>query len=266
MKLLHGWIYTVLMLMIASASGGSAFAADVLLGPGDGLKVAVYGHPDLSLDTRVSERGSIRFPLLGEVMLAGLDCAAAETRIAAMLDAGGFVRKPSVNVTLSQLNSKQISVLGQVNRPGRYPLDGTRTLTDIIALAGGIAAEGGDTAILVHRQTGQASKEVIDLAAIIRAGNMTQNIELMHDDVLYVERAPRFYIYGEVQRPGAYRLEPQMTLAHVLSLAGGLSPRGTERGARIKRRDDSGQMRVIDVGPADFIKVDDVVQIKESLF
>lgn len=266
MKLLRRWIVSLFMLALGLATSTAAASAEVLLGAGDSVKVAVYGHPDLSLELRVSESGNIRFPLLGEVALAGLDCAAAETRIAAMLDAGGFVRKPHVNISIVQLNSKQVSVLGQVNRPGRYPLDGRRSLTDIIAQAGGIAAEGGDTAILVRQQAGQPGREVIDLAALIRGANSNANVELAPGDVVYVERAPRFYIYGEVQRPGAYRLEPQMTLAQALSLAGGLSVRGTERGARVKRLDGNGQMRVIDVGQGDFIKVDDVIQIKESLF
>ena len=262
MKLLNALFFSLLTL----ACSAPARAAEFVLGPGDGLRISVYGQPDLALETRLSESGSIRFPLLGEVKLMGLEPAAAEARIAGLLDVGGFVRKPHVNIAVTQFNSKQIAVLGQVNRPGRYPADGKHTLTDVIAQAGGIAADGGDTVILVQKRDGSTSRSSIDLSAMVRGGNLTHNVELMGDDVIYVERAPKFYIDGEVQRPGAYRLEHGTTMAQALAVAGGLSQRGTERGARIKRADADGNLHMVPAAPGDVIRADDVIHIKESLF
>ncbi len=252
--------------LIMSAWVVGAAAADVPLGPGDVLKISVHGNPDLSLETRVSEGGSITFPLVGEVSVGGQDTFAAEKKIAGLLESGGFIRKPQVNIIVTQMQSRQVSVLGQVNRPGRYPIDGKRRLTDILALAGGASAEGGDTVTLIHTRDGEASREVIDILEMVRSGDMTKNRELASNDTIYVERAPRFYIYGEVQRPGVFRLERNMTVLQALSVGGGLTPRGTERGVRIKRRDADGNMQVLKARHDELVRVDDVIYIRESLF
>jgi polysaccharide export outer membrane protein len=95
---------------------------------------------------------------------------------------------------------------------------------------------------------------------------MKQNIELTGSDVVYVDRAARFYIYGEVQRPGQFRLERGMTVLQALSVGGGLTLRGTERNIRIKRRDAGGNLQVLTAKHDDLIQVDDVVFVQESLF
>ncbi len=262
MKKIIIWITAALL----TASAGWATAADVLLGPGDVVKVSVFGNPDLTLETRVSEAGSISFPLIGEVAIGGLPAAAAEKKIAGLLESGGFLRKPQVNLIVTVLQSQQVSVLGQVNRPGRYPIDGKRTLTDILASAGGVSAEGGDTVTLIRNRDGKAVKETVDLLDMMHSGDMNRNFDLSGNDVIYVERAPRFYIYGEVQRPGFFRLERNTTVLQALSAGGGLTARGTERGIRIKRRDGSGKLEVLDAQMDDLVRVDDVVYVRESLF
>jgi polysaccharide export outer membrane protein len=255
-----------LMALMMAFNVNSVVAADILLGPGDVIKVSVFGNPDLSLETRVSQTGSISFPLIGEVAIGGLAASEAEKKIASMLETGGFLRKPQVNLIVTLLQSQQVSVLGQVNRPGRYPIDGTRTLTDILALAGGVAPEGGEIITLIRNRDGKTTKETIDLVEMMRSGDFNKNLELTSNDVVYVERAPRFYIYGEVQRPGFFRLERSMTVLQALSAGGGLSLRGTERGIRIKRRDADGKLQVLEAKMDDLVQVDDVVYVKESLF
>jgi polysaccharide export outer membrane protein len=262
MKNFLKWIIAVVM----TAFMGGAYAADVPLGAGDVLKVTVYGHPDLSLETRVAESGSISYPLIGEVKVSGLSPAAAEKKIAGLLENGGYLRKPQVNVTVAQNQSHQVSVLGQVTHPGRYPVDGHRSLTDIIALAGGFSQDAGDKVTIVRSRNGKTTKEVLDLYEMVESGNMKQNLQLATNDVIYVERAPRFYIYGEVQHPGAYKLERNMTVLQALSVGGGLSPRGTDRNVRLKRRDANGNLKIITAKHDDVVQVDDVVYVQESLF
>ncbi|CAL60908.1 putative polysaccharide export protein [Herminiimonas arsenicoxydans] len=255
------------MLMVLMVTVGSwTYAADVPLGPGDVLKITVFGNPDLTLETRVSEAGSISYPLVGDVKVGGLSSNEAERKIAELLDKGGFVRKPQVNLMVTEMQSQQVSVLGQVNKPGRYPVDGKRSLTDILALAGGANEEAGDTVILTHTQDGKTSKEIIDLLELVRSGDPAKNRQLTAGDSLFVERAPRFYIYGEVQKPGSYKLERDMMVLQALSSGGGLSPRGTERGVRIKRRDANGVLQIINVKHDDLLKPNDIVYVKESLF
>ena len=262
MKRLALWIMAAFMVFGASVAG----AADVLLGAGDVVRISVYGSPDLALETRVSEAGEITFPLVGAVAIRGLPVSAAEKKIGGLLESGGYLRKAQVNIIVTTLQSQQVSVLGQVNRPGRYPLEGKRSLMDMLAMAGGLGVEGGDAVSLIRKRGGTTTKEVIDIVEMVRNGDFKRDLDLAGNDVVYVERAPRFYIYGEVQRPGAFRLERAMTVLQALSVGGGLTPRGTERGIRIKRRDADGKLQILDAKHDDLVQVDDVVYVKESLF
>lgn len=260
-RLLH-WMMAALLL----GSSAIAMAADVL-GAGDVVKVNVYGNPDLALETRVADNGEITFPLIGRVAVGGLSTGEAEKRIAAKLESGGYLKKPQVSLIVTQVQSQAVSVLGQVNRPGRYPLEGgKRNLMDLLAQAGGIAQDGGDIVSLVRTRNGKTERETIDVVNLVRTGQLQQNLGLAAGDVIYVERAPRFYIYGEVQRPGTFRLERGMTVTQALSAGGGLTLRGTERGMLIKRRAADGSLQTIKAKPDDVLQTDDVVYVKESWF
>lgn len=252
--------------LVLAVCGGAALAADVTLGPGDVIKVSVYGSPDLTTETRVSENGNITFPLVGQVAVGGLAPAAAEKKIAGALEAGNFIKKPQVNLLVTAVQSQVVSVLGQVNRPGRFPLESKHSVIDLLATAGGIAPDGADTVSLIRKRDGRSTREEIDVIDMMRAGELAKDYQLSGGDVLYVERAPRFYIYGEVQRPGAFRLERGMNVTQALSAGGGLSPRGTERGLLIKRRDSTGKLQVISARQDDPVLVDDIVFVKESWF
>ena len=113
------WALVVALLVVLSLNG--AWAEDVSLGSGDQLKITVYNNPDLTLETKVSENGNITFPLIGTVALEGLSTSGAEKKIADLLKQGGFVRSPEVNILVVTVQSQQVSILGQVNKPGRYP-------------------------------------------------------------------------------------------------------------------------------------------------
>jgi polysaccharide export outer membrane protein len=136
----------------------------------------------------------------------------------------------------------------------------------MLAVAGGVGPEGGDTATIVRVRNGKTTKQVVNLAEMIQSADMKANLDLSNGDVVYVERAPKFYIYGEVQHPGGYRLERNMTVVQALSIGGGLTPRGTQRGLRIKRRDAKGNLQEIDAKQDETLQADDVVYVKESLF
>lgn len=236
------------------------------IGAGDLVRITVFRNPDLTTETRVSERGTILFPLIGEVHVAGMTPYQAGHAIATRLRVGRFVVNPEVNVALSQVNSRQVAVLGAVNRPGRYPIDSQNSrLTDFIAAAGGIAAPGADSVTLVSTRDGKTVKRDIDLNTIFRDGDLSENLRLQPGDTIYVEKAPMVYIYGEVQKAGAYRLEPHMTVMQALALGGGLTPRGTQRGIKIARRTPEG-VREIKAHLTDPVKNDDVIYVSESLF
>jgi polysaccharide export outer membrane protein len=237
------------------------------LGAGDTIRVTIFQNPDLTTEVRISERGTIVFPLIGEIALGGQTPVGAGNRIAAQLKQGNFMKDPQVNVSVVQVRSRQVSVLGNVARPGRYALDDTNlTLTDILALAGGISPGGADTVTVVTNRNGSEKKLEINVPEMIAKGTMSANFEIQNGDTIFVQRAPVFYIYGEVQRAGAYRLEPDMIVMHALSLGGGLTPRGSDRGLAIHRRMPDGAVRKIDAKLFEAVRPDDVIYVKESLF
>jgi len=252
--------------LLAIAFQGHADTREIL-GAGDSLRITVFQNPDLTTETRISEQGTILFPLIGEVTLGGRTPTGAATRIASQLKQRDFLKNPQVSVTVIQVRSRQVSVLGLVARPGRYALDDTSSkLTDILALAGGIVPGGDDTVTVMGTRGGKIKKIEIDVPGMYRSGDLSANVEVQSGDTIFVPRAPVFYIYGEVLRAGAYRLEPNATVMNALSLGGGLTPRGTERGLKINRRMPDGGIKKLDARLADQIQPDDVIYVPESLF
>jgi polysaccharide export outer membrane protein len=147
------------------------------LGEGDSLRITVFQNPDLTTETRISERGSITFPLIGEVVIAGLTPAGAEAEIAKQLIRGKFVLKPQVSLNVVRVRSRQVSVLGQVARPGRYPLDDTSSnLTDILALAGGVSPTGDDNVTVMVKRNGKTAKLEINVPTMYRTGDLSRNL------------------------------------------------------------------------------------------
>ncbi len=247
----------------------NVFAQDNLdypLGPGDVLRIQVFQNPDLMTETRVSENGSITFPLIGAVDVGGLAIAAAENKIAAALRNGGFVRQPQVNIVLVQMRSNQVSVLGQVNRPGRFPLETLSRVSDMLAMAWGTRTEGDDFAIVTGLRNGKPFRKVIDIPALYLGEKPEQDIILAGGDTIYVHRAPVFYIYGEAQRPGAYRIERGMTVMEALAQGGGPTIRGSEWRLRLHRKIAEGGVEKISPEMTDVVQPNDIIYVRESLF
>jgi polysaccharide export outer membrane protein len=255
-------------IVVLCAPGKSARALEeYLLTPGDVIKVTVFKNPDLSLDARVSESGAISFPLVGSVPVSGLTLPAAERRIAQMLKDGGFVLNPQVNILLTLAVGNQVAVLGQVNRPGRYPIEGAGgTLTGMLAQAGGISTTGSDVVIVTGLRNGKPFRREIDVLNMSLSGNTADDIELRGGDTLFVNRAPMFYIYGQVQRPGSYRLEKGMTVMQALADGGGVTGKGTSRGIVLHRRDAKGKVTESGASLDQDVQDQDVIYVKESVF
>jgi polysaccharide biosynthesis/export protein len=242
-------------------------ARDYLIGPGDSLRITVYQSPDLTLETRVAESGTITYPLLGSVKLGGLSVAQAEAEITRGLREGNFLKQPQVTLQVVLVRGNQVSVLGLVNKPGRFPIDivGMR-LSEVLALAGGVAPGGNDIVTLSGERQGKPFRREIDLPALYGRRPSGEDPVLNSGDVVFVDRAPSIYIYGEVQKPGALRLERGMNVLQALAAGGGVTLRGTQRGLRLHRRDAEGVVRVFEPGITDPLQDGDVIQVRESLF
>jgi polysaccharide export outer membrane protein len=254
-------------LLLPFAASAADPARDYIVGTGDVLRVLVYQSPDLTLEARVSESGSISYPLLGQVRVAGLSVSQVESEITLGLQKGNFLRQPQVTVQVLQVRGNQVSVLGLANRPGRYPIDvvGMR-LTEMVALAGGVAPGGSDIVTLSGEREGKPFRTEIDLPALYGRKSRGEDPVLRNGDVVYIDRAPTIYIYGEVQRPGQFRLERDMNVRQALAAGGGLTLRGTEKGLSLERRAEDGGLAVVRPTMADRLQDGDVLYVRESLF
>lgn len=161
----------------------------------------------------------------------------------------------------------QISILGQVTRPGRFPLEKFKmSLVDALAMAGGITSAGSDKVIISGLRDGAPFKKEIDVADRFLSKNTSEDTYVMGGDQIYVNRFPVFYIYGEAQRPTSYRIERNMTVVQALAQGGGPTVRGTERSLKVYRLNDKGVVEKLSLKLADFIQQDDVIFVQESLF
>jgi polysaccharide biosynthesis/export protein len=229
------------------AQSGTANYSLESIGAGDMVRISVFRNPDLTTETRVSERGTVLFPLVGEVSVQGLTPAQAGSKIAEKLRQGKFVVNPEVTLSLMQVNSRQVSV------------------TDLLAIAGGISPTGSDQVTIVSTRNGKTTSTEIDIPSMLRNGDLSQNVALEPGDTVFVHRAPMVYVYGEVQKGGAYRLENGMTVMQALAMSGGITPRGTDRGIKVTRK-EGGKARDLNVRLTDPVQTDDVIYVRESLF
>jgi polysaccharide export outer membrane protein len=264
------WIFSLMLLLAATFSFGvnaQGNQPEYQLGNGDNIRIQVFQNPDLTVETRVTENGTVSYPLVGTVKIGGMTIPAAEQAIAKALSDGGFIQKPQVNIILLQNRGNQVAVLGAVGKPGRFPLETFNTrLSEMIAIAGGISVTGADTAILTGIRDGKAFQREIDIAAMFLDNKPQDDLIVAGGDVIYVHRMPIFYIYGEVQKPTSYRVERGMTVRQALAQGGGPTVRGTERRLRLHRRGADGKIQILNPSLDDLVQADDVYYVNESLF
>lgn len=268
LRFLRAWLLALVAgLGWAGVQAQTAPTVDYRLGAGDVVRISVYQNPDLTLETRLTEAGVVSYPLLGTVRLGGLSVTAAEKLIADGLRNGNFVKQPQVTLVVTQVRGNQASVLGQVNRPGRYPIEVTdMRLSDLLAMAGGVASGGAELVVVTGTRNGQAMRQEIDLPALFAPGGRDKDLVILNGDTVWVDRQPMVYIYGEVQRPGPMRLERNMTVMQALATGGGLTQRGTQKGLRVHRKAADGKVQVIEPALDDKVQDGDVVFVRESLF
>lgn len=256
----------------------TASAAERRSGPetGDLVRVTVYGQPDLTTLARVSQDNTISFPFIGQVEVGGVSTQVAQNNIARALDRQGIVRNPQVNVlveTEGVVGDDFVTVLGEVNAPGRYSLGdesqmGTTTLLDLLAVAGG-TTETANPKIIVFRSGSEGKAEMrmeVDINNLTEGGGLEDtNISLVTGDVVLVPENDVFYIYGQVARPGRYRLEKDMMVMQAISVGGGVTERGNESGIVLTRRNQGKEER-LNAALNDRILPGDVIYVKERFF
>ena len=272
-----GGLFRALLVAAVALAGASQFASaqttSATIAPGDVLKISVYGNPDLTTVTRVMPNGTITFPLIGQVTVGQRTPAQAESSIADRLMRGGYVRNAAVSVFVqerSPVSVTSVTLLGQVVRSGTYTLDpespeAVSNLVTLLAKAGGTTENAANYCYLIRDENGVAKKTRVDLIDLLRNGNVQANLQLRNGDIVLVPEMDVFYIYGEVQKPGRYKLERDMTVMQGLSVASGMTPRGSVRGIVLNRLAGNA-MTSLDTKLEDRLQPNDVLYVKTAVF
>lgn len=195
--------------------------AALKLGAGDQVEVSVYGVPELTTKTRVSAKGELSLPLINEVPVEGLTPNEAEHKIEALLVNGNFLKAPHVSVSVTEFTSQGISVMGEVVKPGIYPLLGKRRLFDVISQAGGMTPKAGKLVMITHRNA--PDKAINVELSDDPARSVASNVEILPGDTVVMARAGIVYVVGEVQKPGGFMMENNgsLTVLQAIALAQG---------------------------------------------
>jgi polysaccharide biosynthesis/export protein len=266
-------IFAVVLLLTLSAVCRSAevpVTADQQhmsqLGPGDSVSIQVFGQPDAT-NAHVSDDGTISVPLVGNIQVAGLSQVEAATRVAKALKDGGYFVDPHVTIVVMQARSQLVSVVGEVQSAGRYPINPGTTIVDLLAQAGGVKETASDVGYVLRSDgDGHISRYPVALNGLTGIKDALPTATLLGGDSLVVPRVENFYVTGEVTTPGTYHLEPGMTVIQALARAGGINDRGSERRIQLKRLGKNGQYQILNVKPGDPIQADDIIRVKESIF
>ncbi len=242
---------------------------DYVVGAQDVLAVTVFGESELSGKYTVEQDGTFTFPQLGRVKAGGLTLRALEQELKTKL-ADGYLKNPQVAVAVETYRSQRIIVMGEVRTPGEYQLNGEMTLLAALARAGSTTPTAGHEATIVRpRRNPKAGEEPSEVIRIdltdLQAGDMTLNIPLQDGDTINVPKAQSVFVAGQVKNPGAYAVDPGTTVLQLLSLAGGLTDRGSDNRIRIQRV-VNGKQSEVGAKLTDVVKPGDTIIVKERFF
>jgi polysaccharide biosynthesis/export protein len=214
-------------------------SASLRLESGDLVEVAVYNVPELTTKARISSQGEIYLPLIDYVHVTGLTAEEAEGVIQKRLADGGFVKNPHVTLFVDQYASQGASILGEVARPGVYPVPGQQQLFDLISAAGGFTEKAGRSITVTHRD--QPDKPITVPLSRNVSDNPESNIPVLPGDTIIVRKADLVYVVGDVGRPSGFLMNSgRLTVLQAIALAGGTTRTANLGGARIIRKSPDG--------------------------
>lgn len=221
-------------------SADTASTNDLRIGVGDLLKISVLGAPEFDQEVRVDSKGNIAVALAGAVRVAGLTTEEARGTLQARLKEGAYFADPQVSIFTKEYATQGISVLGEVQKPGVYPVLGPRRLFDAISLAGGTTLKAGRIVNISHRDQPNASNTVT--MSRDPSENMKANVEVLPGDTIVVSKAGVVYVVGSVRLPTGIVLENggNITVLQAIAVAGGVNPTAALNSAKIIRKSPEG--------------------------
>lgn len=251
------------------------------VGPNDVLNVFVYNEEDLSREAMpVNQDGNISLPLLGRLSVEGLTTGEIESLIEQRLKNGGYLLKPQVTVSVQEYNSQKVLVLGAVDQPGRYTLQASEQMLEILSKAGGVDFEAaGHRAVVIRNENlaGQDTKVAIaiDMDRLMKGYDPFANLQLQDGDVIVIPEAEKIYVMGQVEKPGEYVIRKKgLTAVEAIGMAGGFTRIAAPNRVKLVRNDDGGEKvmilrleEIMEKGQTDItLTGNDVIIVPESYF
>lgn len=228
-----------------------------ILGPDDTIEVSVLGQPEFTTRGRIRADGTIVLPFVGSTTVSGDTSVSFAKRVAATLKAGGYYSNPIVSVEIAGFASRYVIVLGAVGQPGLQPVDRSYRVSEIIARAGGMRADGADFVVIRREKGGELRLPFEKIAT----GAVEDDPFVSPGDKVYVPPAETYYIYGQINAPGVYPIKDKMTLRKALARGGGLTALGSDKRINVYR---GGKKAPLDLDAP--IQPDDVVVIGQRAF
>jgi polysaccharide biosynthesis/export protein len=259
----------VLCLLVALLVGGTPAAQEYAIGPGDVLRITVWGHDDLSKDYPVSQDGRVPFPLIGSVQAVGLSTAELAKRIRDLLEKDYLVN-PQVIVGVKEYLSKKVNVMGEAEKPGLFYLTGPTTLLELLSKAGGLSKTAGKDLVLVRTEgadgkVNAAGSTILRLdVRKIQSGDVKENILLQNGDMMFVPKASAFFVLGEVNKPGTFPLDKETSVLEAITLAGGYGPTAAASGVKVLRRNADGKQETLALDLAGAVPKDKGFRLQEG--
>lgn len=252
------FLSALLLALCGAAATAQTADAGYVLGPDDSVQVIVYGQPEFGVTTRIKSDGTIVMPLIGTIRAAGMTNITLAKAVTDKLTSNGFLKDPIVNVEIGSYVSKTVNVAGKVTAPGIYPLDRPYHALDLLLKAGWIRDNG---ATYVYLRRPGTPEQRLEVDGLVR-GDDTKDPLLRAGDTLFVPDSDQFYISGQVNRPGNFPVQSNLTIRQALVLAGGVTPTGSANKVGLIR----GGAKEVDADPSQIIQKNDVIVVKERLF
>jgi polysaccharide biosynthesis/export protein len=205
------------------------------LGVNDVIAIAVRQAPELNATGRIGEDGTIAVPLIGDVAAASHTAAELEHAIEERLRAK-FIREPDVSVTITEVRSHGVTVVGAVQKAGVQQIHEAATLLEVLSMAGGLSAEAGEE-VVIHRHPRGTGPPIIVKLSSLMAADHTANVQLRAGDLVNVQSAGVIYVMGAVKKPGAYPVRGHggVTVLRALAYGEGMTPVASHREAVVLR-------------------------------
>lgn len=240
------------LVVLVLVAGALATAQEYTIGPGDVLRITVWGHDDLTRDYPVTLDGRVPFPLIGSVPAAGATTSELARRLRDLLEKDYLVN-PQVIVSVKDYLSSKVHVLGEAEKPGLFYLTGPTTLLEMLSKAGGLARTAGRELVLVRTERAPGATAPVSTVLLrfdlrkIQAGDVKENVLLQNGDMMFVPKASAFFVLGEVNKPGTFPLDKEISVLEAVTLAGGFSGTAAPSGAKVLRRTAEGKQETISI-------------------